>query len=140
MKMDDYAKAAIEALQARYLPVRSWRAVAAGLPGFKAGNLNHVARGKRAASNALLHALGLPLRAVEVPPCPTCGEAHTVAWCTKAEGEPVKARAVRVRRDVPPMWEWTARQMREAIQGREVRLPRLTVGQALDVGDWLKRY
>ena len=28
---------------------------------------------------------------VEVTPCPECGEAHTVPWCTDKEGEPVKA-------------------------------------------------
>lgn len=92
--MDDMTELTItakSALETRYRAIGSWRVVAAGLPGFPKGYLNQVANGKRKPSNALLRALGLPVQAVSVPPCPTCGGAHTVGWCTLAEGEPRKA-------------------------------------------------
>lgn len=52
------------------------------------GQLSNVMRGKRPASNRVLRALGLPPRLVPAEPCPECGEAHIVGWCTRVEGAP----------------------------------------------------
>ena len=43
---------------------------------FNPGYLHQIASGKRPASNKVLRALGLPLNAVPVMPCPRCGEVH----------------------------------------------------------------
>ena len=51
----------------------SWQDVALEL-GFNVGYIYNVAHKEKQASNKLLHALGLPMRTVEVAPCPKCGQ------------------------------------------------------------------
>jgi hypothetical protein len=48
---------------------------------FNRGYLQQVVNGKRHASNKLLKALGLPLKAVPVVPCRGCGEVHLRKTC-----------------------------------------------------------
>jgi hypothetical protein len=70
----------------------SWRKIAA-LPdyqGIPAGTLCAIAKGREPKKKEHRKMLGLPPAAVEVDPCPDCGEAHTVPFCTKEYGDPIK--------------------------------------------------
>lgn len=44
--------------------------------------LRRIAKGQKRAPNSVLHALGLPLNSVTVPPCKRCGDAHPTKRCT----------------------------------------------------------
>lgn len=72
-------------LLALYSEFGSWQKVADNLSNghkINRGMLQQVAYGKRRASNSVLHALGLPLNTVTIPPCKKCGEGHSTKRCT----------------------------------------------------------
>jgi hypothetical protein len=96
-KDDRFSLSAQEAIKAALL-TQSTKQVADRL-GVNKGTISKIKHGKVSVSNRILGALGLPLRGIEVPPCLKCGEAHTVAWCTKEVGEarpPVHHKPLRV--------------------------------------------
>lgn len=75
---------------------RSWRDIGEQI-GVNPGFLSSIASGKARASNSVLKALRLPLRAVLAVPCRSCGEVHLRHVCPKIR----QRRALRRIADMP---------------------------------------
>jgi hypothetical protein len=109
-------------LVAAYATFGSWAKVGEYY-GLNRGLCAGVANGSMRAPPAALRALGLSVEMGAAPVCPTCGEVHTVSWCTKVHGEPIagQPRRPRQRREASQyIARWSSAHLRWAFENREV--------------------